>query len=106
MFKALSNTNRLRIFLRLISCCRPGTRCQADDAGSACVGVLGKGLEIAPSTVSHHMRELHQARLVRTERRGQHVECWVDPKTLDLLAAFFDGTPALSDGGLPGDASP
>lgn len=89
IFKALSNRNRLRLFLRLVSCCRPGTRCQADDAGSACVGALGKDLDIAPSTVSHHIKELQQAGLIRMERRGQHVDCWVDPETLGMLAAFF-----------------
>ncbi len=92
IFKALSNPNRLRLFLRLVSCCRPGTRCQADDVGSACVGALGGDLDIVPSTVSHHVKELQQAGLIRMERRGQRVECWVDPETLGRLAAFFQNS--------------
>ena len=51
-FKALSNPHRLGLFRRLMTCCEPGTRCQPDEAIRFCVGDLGKGLEIAPSTLS------------------------------------------------------
>jgi ArsR family transcriptional regulator len=56
------------------------------------VGALGGDLDIAPSTVSHHVKELQQAGLIRMERRGQRVECWVDPETLGGLAAFFQNS--------------
>ena len=90
MFKALSNPNRLSIFLRLVSCCAPGTTCSTDAGMRECVGELGKDLGIAPSTVSHHIKELSRAGLIRMERRGQNVECWVDPETLSALALFFN----------------
>lgn len=91
MFKALSNPNRLRIYLRLSSCCEPGTRfCGDDQQSRECVGELGKDLGIVPSTVSHHIKELGRAGLIRMERRGQNVECWVDPEALDALSAFFN----------------
>jgi len=89
MFKALSNPNRLNIFLRLVSCCQPAKTCGTDAKLSACVGELGKDIGIALSTVSHHIKELHRAGLIRMERRGQNVECWVDPETLRALASFF-----------------
>ncbi len=91
IFKALSNPNRLRMFLHLVTCCVPGTVGTFDaDAGvSACVGDLGRDLEIVPSTVSHHIKELHRAGLIRMERRGQKIECWVDPEILKDLARFF-----------------
>ena len=88
IFKALSNPNRLRIFLRLVSCCAPGTVCTVDDR-KAYVGELAQDLEVGPSTVSHHIRELHRAGLIRMERKGQNVECWVDPAVLQDLAGFF-----------------
>ncbi len=89
MFKALSNPHRLSIFLRLTSCCTPGGSCSTDAEPCECVGELGRDLGIAASTVSHHIKELHQAGLIRMERRGQRIECWVDPETVNALAAFF-----------------
>jgi ArsR family transcriptional regulator len=88
IFKALSNPNRLRIFLRLVSCCAPGTVHSVED-GAACVGEIAQGLEIAPSTVSHHIKELYRAGLIRIKRRGQNVECWIDPTVLSNVADFF-----------------
>lgn len=93
MFKALSNPNRLRIFLRLVSCCPPGTIATIKDKtapeGCACVGELGQKLGIVPSTISHHIKELRQAGLIRMERRGQKMECSIDPKTMEALQGFF-----------------
>jgi DNA-binding transcriptional ArsR family regulator len=90
IFKALSNPNRLAIFMRLVDCCAPGTHCSAEPDPGTCVGEVSDGLGIVPSTVSHHLKELRRAGLVQTERVGQKAECWVDPETLKLLADFFD----------------
>lgn len=89
IFKALSSPNRLRIFLRLISCCKPGTTCDIKAGLRTCVGELGKDLGVVPSTVSHHIKELHQAGLIKTQRRGQMIVCWVDPEMIHALAEFF-----------------
>jgi ArsR family transcriptional regulator len=88
-FKALSNPNRLKIFQQLLSCCTPGTVCSAEQATKHCVGDLGNGLDIAASTLSHHIKELSRAGLIQMERRGQHVDCWVDPATVQMLEQFF-----------------
>jgi len=90
MFKALSNPHRLALFSRLMTCCAPGTKCSTDEAVRFCVGELGEGLDIAPSTLSHHLKELNRAGLVSMERRGKNVECWLEPETLRNLAAFFN----------------
>lgn len=89
MFKALSNPNRLLLFQRLMTCCEPGTRCSTDDATGFCVGELGEGLDIAPSTLSHHLKELNRAGLVQMRRRGKSVQCWVDPEVVKGLTDFF-----------------
>ena len=85
-FKALSNPHRLALFQRLTSCCAPGTAC---DPSQMSVGELGEAVDIAPSTLSHHLKELNRAGLVRMERRGKQVLCWVEPTTLEELAALF-----------------
>lgn len=89
IFKALSNPNRLKIFMRLATCCKPGTIGILESPDSAYVGELGEELDIVKSTVSHHIKELRQVGLIRTRRRGQKIECWVDPDLVDLLRDFF-----------------
>ncbi len=89
MFQALSNPHRLSIFMRLVSCCRPGTRWTADANACACVGELGQDLGIAPSTLSHHVKELRDAGLIRMERRGKRADCWADPDALRRIIGFL-----------------
>lgn len=89
MFKALSNPNRLQIFLQLTRCCTPGTVCSSEDATVRCVGDLGIDLDVAASTLSHHIKELNRAGLIEMRRSGQNVECWIEPQTLQKLSAFF-----------------
>ncbi len=88
-FKALSNPNRLQIFQRLLSCCEPGTACSADTVNGFCVGELGEDLAVAPSTLSHHIKELQHAGLIKTQRRGKNIECFVDADKVRLLNDFF-----------------
>jgi len=91
VFKALANPNRLHIFLRLVSCCPPGTKCSSEAAIRRCVGELGQDLEIDPSTVSHHLKELRRAGLIRVTRRGKNILCWVDRETVLELANLLTG---------------
>lgn len=88
VFKALANPHRLAVFKRLAACCGPGTQCDGTSMKTY-VGDIGKDLDIAPSTVSHHLKELRNAGLIHMERAGQNVECWVEPGTLDALSVFF-----------------
>jgi DNA-binding transcriptional ArsR family regulator len=97
IFKALSNPNRLRIFLRLVACCPPGTKCDTDVALRQRVGELGDGLEIDPSTVSHHLRQLRHSGLIHMERRGKNMLCWVDPETVIAAANLLTGS-SMYDG--------
>ncbi len=93
MFGALSNPQRLRIFLRLVASCDSVCCCDATTAGiRQYVGDLGAGLGLAASTVSHHIKELRRAGLLQVERKGQKIECWASEEAVHLLATFFDGT--------------
>ena len=89
IFKALSNPYRVKIFMRLASCCIEAGPCGSDDQICECVGVLGKDLGIAGSTVSHHIKELNRSGLVKIKRCGQRTKCSVDPEVIDLLLSFF-----------------
>lgn len=75
-----------------MDCCAPGATCCDTgevEAEKRCVGEIGDELEVAPSTVSHHLKELRRAGLIHMERKGRNIECWVEPGTLRGLAAFF-----------------
>ena len=87
-FKALSHPHRLAIFLRLAKCCEKHG-CAEDDCARFCMGELGRGLRIGQPTISHHLKELARAGLIRTRKCGQMTECWVTETTLDELARFF-----------------
>lgn len=89
IFKALANPNRLKIFLRLASCCKPGTVGFFDDDSCAYIGDLAGEVDVAKSTVSHHIKELKRVGLIRTERQGQKIACWVDPEMVEDLHTFF-----------------
>lgn len=93
LFRALGNPQRLRLFRRLMACCSPGRDCCDTTTEKRCVGDLGEELDVAPSTVSHHLKELRSAGLIHMERRGRRIECWVEPGTLEMLAGFFAPEP-------------
>lgn len=83
ILKALAHPHRIQIFARLASCCSDGPPERLR------VGDLGEGLGVAPSTLSHHVRELRRAGLLQVEKVGQATECWVEPGTLEDLSSFF-----------------
>ncbi len=60
LFHLLGDTTRLRI---IVTCLQ----------GPIAVGDLAAALALTPTLVSHHLRLLRAARLVRFERQGRHV---------------------------------
>ena len=88
MFKALAHPHRLAIFLRLSKSCL-AHECDTAHCARFCAGELGRGLGVGQPTVSHHLKELTRAGLIRSCKAGQSTECWVAETTLDQLAGFF-----------------
>ncbi len=87
--RVLGNEHRLEILLRLTGSCPPGTSPCSPDELRACVGDIAGDLGIASSTVSHHLKELRQAGLIRMTRRGKNMECAPTAEPLAALARFF-----------------
>jgi ArsR family transcriptional regulator len=87
IFKALSNPNRLALFERIreLSAASP-EGCAADE--DCCVGAIGGGLEMAPSTLSEHLKELKRAGLIEMSKKGRIVCCAVAPRALADLESF------------------
>lgn len=92
IFKALSNPHRLQIFTILAGCCEPGTLCSTDEMMSYCVGDLDSQLNIASSTLSHHLKELKQAELIEMQRDGKQVLCSINPATLAEVINLFSNS--------------
>jgi ArsR family transcriptional regulator len=89
MFKALSNPHRLQIYTILAGCCEAGTLCSTDEVMTCCVGELDEQLDIASSTLSHHLKELSHADLVHMQRDGKHVYCSLNPSSLAEIRDLF-----------------
>ena len=69
-FKALSNKNRLIIFEQIRKGCGKG-RLDGDNRLAVCA--VANAVNIVPSTISHHVKELRRAHLIRCERQGQSI---------------------------------
>lgn len=90
MFKALSNPNRLHIFLRMLDLCPPeGKEYCCEEALQCCVGELGESIDVAPSTLSHHVKELRRAGLIRMERSGKNIKCSLNTEALKFIQSFL-----------------
>lgn len=85
LLKALSNENRLAIFEYLrhhdLSCSDPGQGCS--------VGDIAQQYDLALSTVSHHLKELKEAGLIKCEQRGQYTYCLINKEAVKELHNFF-----------------
>lgn len=89
VFGALSNPHRLEILTRLSGGCLCGSECRSNGGGCRCIADLAEELGIAPSTMSHHLKELRQAGLIEMERRGQRTDCCVKPDAISELEVFL-----------------
>lgn len=89
VFKALADENRLRI-LRLVDEGELGCACNEDGCDETrCMTDLVELLGVSQATVSHHVRELVDAGLITTRKKGRWVHCQVDREGIARLCEFL-----------------
>ncbi len=93
-FRALSNYQRLTIFQKICEkthCCFYDTSQTAVSADkySCSVGEISRTFELAPATVSHHLKELKYAGLINMERKGKFIYLTPLQEPLEELKLFF-----------------
>jgi DNA-binding transcriptional ArsR family regulator len=81
-FKALSNPNRLAIYLEVL-------RQNRTEMKSCGLSHLIDSLEIGAPTISHHTKELVDAGLITVQREGRFIRCALDEAMRARLTTFF-----------------
>ncbi|MEW6601079.1 MAG: metalloregulator ArsR/SmtB family transcription factor [Nitrospirota bacterium] len=103
IFKALSNEQRLKIFMIIYkNCCATegtviGAEFKIDDESTCCVkGSLEKAftkicdcMNLSRSTISHHFKELQSAGLIICEREGQTYRCKINEEVVNSIKEFL-----------------
>jgi ArsR family transcriptional regulator len=68
VFKALSNPNRLELYLQIVK-----QQETSYNTGDCLICDITKSLNIGAPTISHHLKELSNANLIFTERKGKYL---------------------------------
>jgi DNA-binding transcriptional ArsR family regulator len=86
IFKALADPNRLAIFELVRE--RGGEGRTVDETANT-ISKIASEFDLTLSTVSHHIKELRNAGLIRCEKVGQTVYCTPDPRALEEIDRFL-----------------
>jgi ArsR family transcriptional regulator len=96
IFKALANTNRLRILEAIknyqveYSCCPGGCEpLETEGGGTCCVDKIGGQFDMAQSTISQHLKELYNAGLLERHKKAQWVYYTINPEVLGELSEYL-----------------
>ena len=88
-FKALSNPNRLQIYMEIIE--KRSTQLEGGlPSGCGLADFICK-LNVGAPTVSHHIKELVNADLITVELNGKFMTCFLNEPMYNQLKDFFDG---------------
>jgi ArsR family transcriptional regulator, arsenate/arsenite/antimonite-responsive transcriptional repressor len=79
VFKALSNPNRLELYMQIV---KQSEASYKTDCGCL-ISDIAKSLNIGAPTISHHLKELSNAELIFTERRGKYLVAKVNEEMVN-----------------------
>jgi ArsR family transcriptional regulator len=85
IFKALSNPNRLELYFKIANMHE-----SSFEAGCECfVTDIISSLNIGAPTISHHIKELVNADLISTEKKGKFLICRVNEELIEELSQLL-----------------
>lgn len=85
IFKALSNENRLELYLKIAE----AHEASFETGGECCVADIIACLNIGAPTISHHIKELVNADLITTEKRGKFLICRVNEQLVTEVSKML-----------------
>lgn len=86
IFKALSNENRLNIYKEI-------AKLEHDDykhKDECSLAEILAYLNIGAPTISHHLKELANADLIKTKKNGKYLVARVNKETLEKIRVLID----------------
>ncbi len=84
VLKALSHPNRLELYLQIVKTRESNFKTGCCDC-FCFVSDIMKALKVGAPTVSHHLKELTNAGLITTERRGKYLVASINEETIDAV---------------------
>jgi ArsR family transcriptional regulator, arsenate/arsenite/antimonite-responsive transcriptional repressor len=88
VFKALGDPTRLAIYEIVREEADPREGHSSTEIENT-ISQIAARFDLTLSTVSHHIKELRGAGLIRCERRGQSIYCSTDPELLEEVQSFL-----------------
>ena len=90
VMKALSNPNRLELYLEILKKCEASfeTGFKAE-CGECFVSDIMDSFNIGAPTISHHLKELAGADLITTERKGKFLVARINEDTIDQVGGIL-----------------
>jgi len=86
VFKALSNPNRLELYLKIVE-----NQETSYEASSGClICDIAESFNIGAPTISHHLKELSNAELIFTERKGKFLVAKVNEEMVEEVSGLLN----------------
>ena len=84
IFKALSNENRLQLFLEILE--KDNLSINQHDCF---ISELANHLKIGAPTISHHVKELENAGLIHTDKKGKLITANVNKEVINIIVKML-----------------
>ena len=88
VFKALGDPTRLAIYEIVRKEASPQEGHSTSEIQNT-ISEIAAHFDLTLSTVSHHIKELRSAGLIRCERRGQSIYCSAEPDVIEEVRSFL-----------------